>query len=31
MRCDYCPLSNPEDTCPEAEGEYGQGNEYRDE
>lgn len=23
MRCDYCPLSNPEDTCPEAEGEYG--------
>ena len=23
MRCDYCPLSDPEDTCPEAEGEYG--------
>ena len=23
MRCDCCPLSNPEDTCPEAEGEYG--------
>ena len=23
MRCDYCPLSNSEDTCPEAEGEYG--------
>lgn len=23
MRCDCCPLSDPEDTCPEAEGEYG--------
>lgn len=23
MRCDCCPLSNPEDVCPEAEGEYG--------
>ena len=23
MRCDCCQLSDPEDTCPEAEGEYG--------
>lgn len=23
MRCDLCPLSNPEDACPEADGEYG--------
>ena len=23
MRCDYCPLSAPEDVCPEAEGKYG--------
>ena len=23
MRCDYCPLSEPEDTCPEVDGEYG--------
>ena len=23
MRCDYCPLSSPEDVCPEAEGKYG--------
>ncbi len=23
MRCDMCPLSNPEDVCPEAEGQYG--------
>ena len=23
MRCDYCPLSNHADTCPEAECEYG--------
>lgn len=23
MRCEYCPLSDPEDVCPEAEGEYG--------
>lgn len=23
MRCDCCPLSTPEDVCPEAEGEYG--------
>ena len=23
MRCDCCPLPSPEDTCPEAEGEYG--------
>lgn len=23
MRCDRCPLSDPEDTCPEAEGKYG--------
>lgn len=23
MRCDYCPLSDPEDVCAEAEGEYG--------
>ena len=23
MRCDCCPLSNTEDTCQEAEGEYG--------
>ena len=23
MRCDLCPLSDPEDTCPEAEGKYG--------
>ena len=23
MRCDRCPLSNPEDVCPEAEGKYG--------
>ena len=23
MRCDRCPLSDPEDVCPEAEGEYG--------
>lgn len=23
MRCDCCPLSDPEDTCPEAEGKYG--------
>ena len=28
MRCDYCPLSNHADTCPEAEGEYG--IEYKD-
>ena len=23
MRCEYCPLSDPEDVCPEAEGAYG--------
>lgn len=23
MRCDCCPLSDPDDVCPEAEGEYG--------
>lgn len=23
MRCDCCPLSDPEDVCPEAEGKYG--------
>lgn len=23
MRYDLCPLSNPEDVCPEAEGKYG--------
>lgn len=23
MRCDLCPLSDPEDTCPEAEGKFG--------
>lgn len=23
MRCDCCQLSNPEDTCTGAEGEYG--------
>ena len=23
MRCDRCPLSDPEDVCPEAEGKYG--------
>lgn len=23
MRCDLCPLSDPEDVCPEAEGAYG--------
>ena len=23
MRCEMCPLSNPEDVCPEAEGTYG--------
>lgn len=23
MICEYCPLSNPEDVCPESEGEYG--------
>ncbi len=23
MRCDYCPLSDPEDVCPISEGEYG--------
>ena len=23
MRCDYCPLSDPEDSCPESEGKYG--------
>ena len=23
MRCDCCPLSDPEDVCPEAEGEHG--------
>lgn len=23
MRCDLCPLSDPEDSCPESEGEYG--------
>lgn len=23
MKCDYCPLSDPEDVCPEAEGKYG--------
>lgn len=23
MRCDYCPLSDPEDVCPESEGKYG--------
>ena len=23
MRCDLCPLSNPEDVCPEADGAYG--------
>ena len=22
MRCEYCPLSDPEDVCPEAEGSY---------
>ena len=23
MRCDYCPLADPEDVCPENEGKYG--------
>ena len=23
MRCEYCPLPDPEDVCPEAEGAYG--------
>ena len=23
MRCDRCPLSDPEDVCPESEGKYG--------
>lgn len=23
MRCDYCPLADPEDGCPENEGKYG--------
>ena len=23
VRCDLCPLSDPEDTCPEAEGKFG--------
>ena len=23
MRCDNCPLSDPDDVCPEAEGKYG--------
>ena len=23
MRCDCCPLSDPEDVCPEADGSYG--------
>lgn len=23
MRCDLCPLSDPEDVCPEAEGKFG--------
>lgn len=23
MRCEYCPLSDPADVCPEAEGAYG--------
>ena len=23
MRCDCCPLSDPEDACPESEGKYG--------
>lgn len=23
MICEYCPLSDPEDVCPEAEGKYG--------
>ena len=23
MRCDCCPLSDPEDVCPEAEGKFG--------
>lgn len=23
MRCDCCPLSDPEDSCPESEGKYG--------
>ena len=23
MRCEYCPLSDPEDVCPEAEGACG--------
>ena len=23
MRCEYCPLSDPEDVCPEAEGKFG--------
>ena len=23
MRCEYCPLSDPEDVCPEADGAYG--------
>lgn len=23
MRCDCCPLSDPEDVCPESEGHYG--------
>ena len=28
MRCDCCPLADPEDSCPESEGEYGL--EHRD-
>lgn len=28
MRCDCCPLSDPEDVCPEAEGRYG--TEHKD-
>ena len=23
MRCDCCPLADPEDSCPENEGKYG--------
>ena len=23
MKCDYCPLSSPDDTCPETLGKYG--------
>ena len=23
MKCDYCPLSSPDDTCPETWGKYG--------